>query len=189
MASLSYRTFTFEADAGLRLGKWENTTAISLHLSPQQRKNLLANFKAAIQIPTVSFTETNVNTSALREFDALLKKVFPKVFSSSLVQHEMVGNYSHLLTVNGLHGAANIVKLLKSRGVKLQYVLDEGLAVLDGVISGLDGPAALLEENPMPRLFGYGPERGTFEHLAHKFGLPLRFIMSNLWLFSPLLSR
>uniref|UniRef100_A0A673M612 Probable carboxypeptidase PM20D1.2 n=1 Tax=Sinocyclocheilus rhinocerous TaxID=307959 RepID=A0A673M612_9TELE len=238
------------------------------------------------------FTETNVNTSALREFDGLLRKVFPKIFSSSLVQHEMVGNYSHLLTVpgsepdlepymllahidvvpadeadgwdappfsaqelngfiygrgtidnkqsvmgilqaleyllergytprrsfyiglghdeevNGLHGAANIVKLLKSRGVKLRYVLDEGLAVLDGVISGLDGPAALigisekgqatvklsvssapghssmppressigilasavkrLEENPMPRLFGYGPERGTFEHLAHK---------------------
>lgn len=25
-----------------------------------------------------------------------------------------------------------------------------------------------LEENRMPRLFGYGPERGTFEHLAHK---------------------
>ncbi len=25
-----------------------------------------------------------------------------------------------------------------------------------------------LEENPMPRLFGLGPERGTFEHLAHK---------------------
>ncbi len=53
----------------------------------------------------------------------------------------------HLCTwfcqVNGLQGAANIVKLLKSRGVKLQYVLDEGLAVLDGVISGLDGPAAL----------------------------------------------
>uniref|UniRef100_A0A671QN52 Probable carboxypeptidase PM20D1.2 n=1 Tax=Sinocyclocheilus anshuiensis TaxID=1608454 RepID=A0A671QN52_9TELE len=222
------RTFTFDVDAGLQLGKWENTTAISLHLSPQQRKNLLANFKAAIQIPTVSFTETNVNTSALREFDGLLRKVFPKIFSSSLVQHEMVGNYSHLLTVpgsepdlepymllahidvvpadeadgwdappfsaqeingfiygrgtidnkqsvmgilqaleyllergytprrsfyiglghdeevNGLHGAANIVKLLKSRGVKLQYVLDEGLAVLDGVISGLDGPAALI---------------------------------------------
>ncbi|XP_050952071.1 N-fatty-acyl-amino acid synthase/hydrolase PM20D1.2 [Labeo rohita] len=307
------RTFTFDADAGLQLGKWENTTAISLHINPQQRKNLLANFKAAIQIPTVSFTETNVNRSALREFDGLLRKVFPKIFSSSLVQHEMVANYSHLFTVpgsepnlepymllahidvvpadeadgwevppfsaqelngfiygrgtidnkqsvmgilqaleyllerdytprrtfyiglghdeevNGLHGAVNIVKLLKSRGVKLQYVLDEGLAVLDGVISGLDGPAALigisekgqatvklsvsrapghssmpprestigilasavkrLEENPMPRLFGYGPERGTFEHLAHKFGFPLRFIMSNLWLFSPLLSR
>ncbi len=40
------RTFTFDADAGLQLGKWENTTTISpLHLSPQQRKNLLADFK------------------------------------------------------------------------------------------------------------------------------------------------
>uniref|UniRef100_A0A8C2FNU6 Peptidase M20 domain containing 1, tandem duplicate 2 n=1 Tax=Cyprinus carpio TaxID=7962 RepID=A0A8C2FNU6_CYPCA len=230
-----------------------------------------------------SFTETNVNRSALREFDGLLlRKVFPKIFSSSLVQHELVGNYSQLFRipgsepdlepymllahidvvpadeadgwdappfsaqelngfiygrgtidnkqsvmgilqaseyllergytprrsfyiglghdeeVNGLYGAANIVKLLKSQGVKLQYVLDEGLAVLDGIINGLDGPAALigisekgqatvklsvssapghssmlpressigilasavnrLEENLMPRLFGYGPD-------------------------------
>uniref|UniRef100_A0A671KEJ6 Peptidase M20 domain containing 1, tandem duplicate 2 n=1 Tax=Sinocyclocheilus anshuiensis TaxID=1608454 RepID=A0A671KEJ6_9TELE len=267
---------------------------------------------AGLQFPLChfdSFTETNVNSSAPREFDGLLRKVFPKIFSSSLVQHEMVGNYSHLLTVsgsepdlepymllahidvvpadeadgwdappfsaqelngfiygrgtidnkqsvmgilqaleyllergytprrsfyiglghneevNGLHGAANIVKLLKSRGVKLQYVLDEGLAVLDGVImawmglligisekgkatvklsvSSAPGHSSMppressigilasavnrLEENPMPRLFGYGPEHGTFEHLAHKFGLPLRLIMSNLWLFSPLL--
>lgn len=51
--------------------------------------------------------------------------------------------YTVSCQVNGLHGAVNIVKLLKSRGVKLQYVLDEGLAVLDGVISGMDGPAAL----------------------------------------------
>uniref|UniRef100_A0A8C2HNN9 Peptidase M20 domain containing 1, tandem duplicate 2 n=1 Tax=Cyprinus carpio TaxID=7962 RepID=A0A8C2HNN9_CYPCA len=176
-----------------------------------------------------SFTETNVNRSALREFDGLLlRKVFPKIFSSSLVQHELVGNYSQLFRipgsepdlepymllahidvvpadeadgwdappfsaqelngfiygrgtidnkqsvmgilqaseyllergytprrsfyiglghdeeVNGLYGAANIVKLLKSQGVKLQYVLDEGLAVLDGIINGLDGPAALI---------------------------------------------
>uniref|UniRef100_A0A8C1H2B1 Peptidase M20 dimerisation domain-containing protein n=2 Tax=Cyprinus carpio TaxID=7962 RepID=A0A8C1H2B1_CYPCA len=297
------RTFTFDVDAGLQLGKWENTTAISLNLR-----------SGRLIIPTVSFTEINVNRSALREFDGLLlRKVFPKIFSSSLVQHELVGNYSQLFRipgsepdlepymllahidvvpadeadgwdappfsaqelngfiygrgtidnkqsvmgilqaseyllergytprrsfyiglghdeeVNGLYGAANIVKLLKSQGVKLQYVLDEGLAVLDGIINGLDGPAALigisekgqatvklsvssapghssmlpressigilasavnrLEENLMPRLFGYGPERSTFEHLAHKFGLPLRFITSNLWFFSPLLSR
>lgn len=37
----------------------------------------------------------------------------------------------------------NIVRLMKDRGVKLSFVLDEGLAVLDGVISGLDGPVAL----------------------------------------------
>ncbi|XP_055044044.2 N-fatty-acyl-amino acid synthase/hydrolase PM20D1.2 isoform X2 [Misgurnus anguillicaudatus] len=307
------RTFTFDVSAGLHLGKWENTNTIAPRLTPQQRKDLLANFKAAIQIPTVAFTETNINTNALREFDALMRRAFPKVFSSSLVKHETISNYSHLFTVsgtelnlepymllahidvvpadeadgwdappfsakemngfiygrgtidnkqsvmgilqaleyllergytprrtfyiglghdeevNGLQGAVNIVKVLKSRGVKLQYVLDEGLAVLDGIINGLDGPVALigvsekgqatvkltvntapghssmppretsigilasavrrLEDNPMPRLFGYGPERGTFEHLAHRFGLPLRFIMSNLWLFSPLISR
>lgn len=37
----------------------------------------------------------------------------------------------------------NIVRVLKERGVQLSFVLDEGLAVLDGVISGLEGPAAL----------------------------------------------
>ncbi|CAM4680789.1 unnamed protein product [Leuciscus chuanchicus] len=56
----------------------------------------------AIQIPTVSFTEKNVNTSVLQEFDGLLRRVFPKVFSSSsLVKQELVGNYSHLFTVPG----------------------------------------------------------------------------------------
>lgn len=39
------RTFTLDVDSGLQLGKWENTTTISLHLRTQQRKNLLANFK------------------------------------------------------------------------------------------------------------------------------------------------
>ncbi|KAL7864693.1 hypothetical protein AOLI_G00161130 [Acnodon oligacanthus] len=307
------RTFTLEVNAGLQLAQWEKTTNISAHISKQERAALLANFREAIRIPTVSFSETEQNTSALREFDQLLRKVFPTVFSSSLVKHEVVADYSHLFTVlgtepelvpymllahidvvpaneadgweappfsakelngfiygrgtidnkqsvmgilqaleyllqrgyvprrgfyiglghdeevSGFNGAVNIVKVLKSRGVKLQYVLDEGLAVLDGIINGLKGPAALigvsekgsatvklsvsmkpghssmpprescigilgaavarLEEYPMPRLFGYGPERAIFEHLAHKFGLPLRFIMSNLWLFTPLLSR
>ncbi|KAJ8257789.1 hypothetical protein GJAV_G00189700 [Gymnothorax javanicus] len=307
------RTLSLDVNVGLQLAQWERTSNIAPDISNQQRKQQLANFKAAIRIPTISFSETEGNTTALAEFNLLLKRVFPKVFSSDLVKHEVVANYSHLFwvagsdsalkpymllahvdvvpasesdgweappfsaqeidgfiygrgtiddkqsvmgilqaleyllergyqprrafyiglghdeEVNGLAGAANIVKVLKSRGVELAFVLDEGLAVLDGIISGLDGPAALigisekgmanvklsvttapshssmppretsigilaaavtrLEENPMPRLFGYGPERGTFEHLAHKFGLPLRFLMSNIWLFSPLLSR
>lgn len=45
--------------------------------------------------------------------------------------------------ISGYAGAANIVKVLKSHGVKLQFLIDEGLAVLDGIISGLNGPAAL----------------------------------------------
>uniref|UniRef100_A0A8K9UU97 Peptidase M20 dimerisation domain-containing protein n=1 Tax=Oncorhynchus mykiss TaxID=8022 RepID=A0A8K9UU97_ONCMY len=278
------RTLTFDVNAGLQLAHWEKTNNIASDINQHQREELLSNFRDAIRIPTVSTTETQLNTTALREFDGLLRKAFPTVFSSHLVQHEVVANYSHLfwvpgsdlalvpymllahidvvpaeerdgweappfsakeidgfiygrgtidnkqsVMVSGFQGAMNIVRVLKKKGVQLAFVLDEGLAVLDGVISGLQGPAALigisekglatvklsvskapghssmppsessigilagavkrLEDNPMPRLFGEGPERGTFEHLAHKFRLPLKFVMSNMWLFSPLLGR
>ncbi|WP_225782842.1 M20 family peptidase [Xenophilus sp. Marseille-Q4582] len=46
--------------------------------------------------------------------------------------------------VSGLRGAVPITELLQSRGVKLDWVLDEGLLVLDGVLPGLSKPAALI---------------------------------------------
>ncbi|RYF76863.1 MAG: M20 family peptidase [Comamonadaceae bacterium] len=46
--------------------------------------------------------------------------------------------------VSGLQGARAIAQLLKSRGVRLEWVLDEGLLVLEGVLAGLDRPAALI---------------------------------------------
>lgn len=46
--------------------------------------------------------------------------------------------------VTGQRGALPIAELLKSRGVELDWVLDEGLLVLDGVLSGLSKPAALI---------------------------------------------
>ncbi|MEP6723953.1 MAG: M20 family peptidase [Variovorax sp.] len=46
--------------------------------------------------------------------------------------------------VSGLRGARPIAELLKSRGVELDWVLDEGLLVLDGVLPGLPKPAALI---------------------------------------------
>ncbi|XP_078144394.1 N-fatty-acyl-amino acid synthase/hydrolase PM20D1.2-like isoform X3 [Centroberyx gerrardi] len=280
----SVRTLSLDVNVGLQLAQWEKTNNLAPDINQRQREELLANFKEAIRIPTVSSTQTEFNTTALLEFHKLLRKAFPTVFSSSLVHHDLVADYSHLfwvrgsqpallpymllahidvvpasesdgweappfsakemdgfiygrgtiddkqsVMISGFKGAMNIVRVLKQRGVQLAFVLDEGLAVLDGVISGLEGPAALigisekgqatvklsvsmvpshssmppsessigilaaavkrLEENPMPRLFGHGPERGTFEHLAHKFKLPMKFIMSNLWLFSPLLGR
>lgn len=313
LAAATIRILSLDVNAGLQLARWETRSNISLAIDHRQREELIANFKEAVRIPTVSYSEQDVNTTALLEFDIFLRRVFPTVFSSSLVRHELVADYSHLFRVqgsqpdlapylllahidvvpatesdgweappfsaqemdgfiygrgtiddkgslmgilqaleylllkgyvprrgfyiglghdeevSGYKGAMSIVRLMKQRGVQLSFVLDEGLAILDGVISGLDGPAALigisekgsatvklsvstvpghssmppsessigilaaavkrLEENPMPRFFGYGPERETFEHLAHKFSLPMRFIMSNLWLFSPLLGR
>ncbi len=44
----------------------------------------------------------------------------------------------------GKRGAAQIVALLKSRGVRLEYVLDEGLVITDGIVPYLSKPAALI---------------------------------------------
>ncbi len=46
--------------------------------------------------------------------------------------------------VSGHRGAAQVARLLQSRGVQLDFVLDEGLLVLDGVMPGLRQPAALI---------------------------------------------
>nr|XP_057907219.1 N-fatty-acyl-amino acid synthase/hydrolase PM20D1.2-like [Doryrhamphus excisus] len=313
IAIVSIRTLSLDVNAGLQLAHWEKTSNISLDIDDQKREEVISKFKEAIRIPTVSFSSTEINTTALVRFNLLLQRAFPTIFSSNLVHHELVANYSHLFWVpgsqsnlmpylmlahidvvpatesdgwvvppfsaqeidgfiygrgtiddksslmgilqaleyllikgyaprrgfyiglghdeeiSGYKGAMSIVRLLQQRHVQLSFVLDEGLAVLDGVISGLKGPAALigvsekgsatvklsvstppghasmppressigilaaavkrLEENPMPRLFGYGPERATFEHLAHKFNYPMKFILSNLWLFSPLIGR
>lgn len=307
------RTLSLDVNAGLQLANWEKTNNISLVIGHSEREQLLATFKEAIRIPTVSYSKSNISTTALLQFDRFLRKAFPTVFSSTLVKHELIANYSHLFWVqgsqtdlepymllahidvvpaeesdgwdappfsaeeigdfiygrgtmddksavmailqaleyllmkgytprrgfyiglghdeeiNGDNGAMNIVRVLKRRGVSLLFVLDEGLAILDGVLPGLVEPVALigtsekgqvtiklsvsmspthssmppretsigilasvvkrLEDNPMPRMFGQGPEKGLFEHLAHKFRFPHNFLLSNLWLFTPIISR
>jgi carboxypeptidase PM20D1 len=46
---------------------------------------------------------------------------------------------------NGGHqGASNIVKLLQSRGVHAKFVVDEGGAVLNGIVAGMQQPVALI---------------------------------------------
>ncbi|MEJ6001737.1 M20 family peptidase [Paucibacter soli] len=46
--------------------------------------------------------------------------------------------------VGGLHGAAEIARLLQQRGVRLDFVIDEGLLITEGILKGLDKPAALI---------------------------------------------
>lgn len=52
--------------------------------------------------------------------------------------------YGHDEEVNGIRGASSIVKLLHQRGVKLEFVIDEGLLVTEGIVPGLSKPAALV---------------------------------------------
>jgi carboxypeptidase PM20D1 len=46
--------------------------------------------------------------------------------------------------VGGLRGAAQIVKLLQERKVKLDFVIDEGLLITEGMLPGLSKPAAII---------------------------------------------
>lgn len=45
--------------------------------------------------------------------------------------------------VFGQKGAMKIAALLEARGVKLSFLLDEGSAILDGIIAGVKKPVAV----------------------------------------------
>lgn len=46
--------------------------------------------------------------------------------------------------LGGLQGAKEVVAALKSRGARIDFVIDEGLLVADGMLPGLNQPAALV---------------------------------------------
>ena len=52
--------------------------------------------------------------------------------------------FGHDEEIGGKHGAAQIAELLASRGVQLEFVLDEGMNILNGVINGMTSPVALI---------------------------------------------
>lgn len=75
----------------------------------------------------------------------LLQVINSKMLSSILPCG--VAKLCHFLTgfsqVFGQKGALKIAALLESRGVKLSFLLDEGSAILDGIIAGVKKPVAL----------------------------------------------
>lgn len=52
--------------------------------------------------------------------------------------------FGHDEEIGGRHGAAKIAALLESRGVKLDYVLDEGLTITEGMVANISKPVALI---------------------------------------------
>jgi carboxypeptidase PM20D1 len=136
--------------------------------------------------------------------------------------------FGHDEEVAGTRGAKVIAATLASRGIKLDFVLDEGLLITDGIMKGLAKPAALIgvaekgyatlvlsaqatpgHSSMPPRETAIGMMsaalarledhrlpmqiRATvsemFDTLAPEMNGVNRVILSNLWLFKPLLLR
>jgi carboxypeptidase PM20D1 len=80
--------------------------------------------------------KSNVITQ-LEAVEALLKSDFKPRRTVYLV-------FGHDEEVGGQQGVVKIVELLKQRGVKLDWVVDEGLAVTEGILPGVNQPLALI---------------------------------------------
>ena len=52
--------------------------------------------------------------------------------------------FGHDEETGGQQGAAKIAALLSERGVELEFVLDEGSAIIDGIIPGVAAPVAMI---------------------------------------------
>jgi len=52
--------------------------------------------------------------------------------------------FGHDEEIGGNSGAAKIAGLLQSRGLELEYVLDEGLNIFNGIVPGISAPVALI---------------------------------------------
>ena len=52
--------------------------------------------------------------------------------------------FGHDEELGGQRGAKQVAGLFKQRGVQLQFIVDEGLLITEGVLKGLDKPAALV---------------------------------------------
>jgi carboxypeptidase PM20D1 len=75
---------------------------------------------------------------------ALLESVERLLADGFLPQRTIYLAFGHDEEVGGHRGAATIAELLRSRAVELDFVLDEGMNILNGIVSGIASPVALI---------------------------------------------
>ncbi len=83
-----------------------------------------------------SMDNKNAVLGTLEAVEALLKEGFQPRRTVYLA-------FGHDEEIGGNKGAAQIAALLHSRGVELEYVLDEGLSITEGIVPNVSKPVAL----------------------------------------------
>ncbi|EPQ19616.1 Putative carboxypeptidase PM20D1 [Myotis brandtii] len=169
---------TVTRSKGLRDTEHQRASPIPSQFSQEERVTMKESLKGAIQIPTVSFSPGEFNTTALAEFGEYIHKVFPTVFRTSFIQHEVVGEYSHLFTVQGSDPSLQPYMLLAH--IDVVPAPDQGWEVppfsgleRDGFIYGrgtLDNKnsvMAILQALELLLIRNYIPRRSFFIALGH----------------------
>ncbi|XP_051003308.1 N-fatty-acyl-amino acid synthase/hydrolase PM20D1 [Acomys russatus] len=163
---------------GPRSREIRGASRIPSQFSEEERVTIKEALKGAIQIPTVSFSPEESNTTALTEFGEYIRQAFPTVFRSSLIRHEVVEEYSHLFTVRGSDSSLQPYMLMAHTDVV--PASEEGWEVppfsgleRDGFIHGrgtLDNKnsvMAILQALELLLIRKYTPKRSFFIALGH----------------------
>ncbi|KAM5201946.1 N-fatty-acyl-amino acid synthase/hydrolase PM20D1 isoform 2-T2 [Hipposideros larvatus] len=156
----------------------QRASRIPSQFSQEERVAMKEALKGAIQIPTVSFRPGEFNTTALAEFGEYIRKAFPTVFKTSFIKHEVVGEYSHLFTVQGSDSSLQPYMLMAH--IDVVPALDQGWEVppfsgleRDGFIHGrgtLDNKnsvMAILQALELLLIRKYIPRRSFLIALGH----------------------
>ncbi|XP_029394549.1 N-fatty-acyl-amino acid synthase/hydrolase PM20D1 [Mus pahari] len=161
-------------------GSRENRGAsrIPSQFSEEERVAIKEALKGAIQIPTVSFSHEESNTTALAEFGEYIRKAFPTLFHSSLVQHEVVAKYSHLFTVRGSDPSLQPYMLMAH--IDVVPAPEEGWEVPPfsglerngfihgrGALDNKNSVMAILHALELLLIRNYSPKRSFFIALGH----------------------
>ena len=78
-----------------------------LNLTDEEKLSAAKRLQGAIRIPTISYTQTEQNFTALSMFQDYLKDTFPEVFEASYIETIEVNKYSLLFRVEGLQSTKN----------------------------------------------------------------------------------
>uniref|UniRef100_A0A7N4V1U4 N-fatty-acyl-amino acid synthase/hydrolase PM20D1 n=1 Tax=Sarcophilus harrisii TaxID=9305 RepID=A0A7N4V1U4_SARHA len=178
VAVLLLRTATFPEPDELR--GWGRTGAsrIPAQFSEAERTAMKEALKEAIQMPTVSFSSENINTTALAEFGEHIRKVFPFLFSTSFIQHEVVEQYSHLFTIHGSDPKLEPYMLLAHIDVvpapndgwevpPFSGLERDGFIYGRGTIDNKNSAMAILQAMELLLRRNYVPQRSFYISLGH----------------------
>ncbi|KAM6216594.1 N-fatty-acyl-amino acid synthase/hydrolase PM20D1 [Rhynchocyon petersi] len=177
-AVLLLGTATVSRSRGLQDKVPQGASRIPPQFNQEERVKMKEALKGAIQIPTVSFGPEESNTTALAEFGEYIYKAFPKVFSASFIQHEVVGEYSHLFTVQGSNPSLQPYMLLAHFDVvpapeegwefpPFSGLERDGFIHGRGTLDNKNSVMAILQALELLLIRNYVPQRSFFIALGH----------------------